>query len=156
MYMYTVLISNYSNAYTLVLHKQGKRLYTTLKDVIKEHLLKEVSSLAYMCRCFLYTCSLSNKIMQSWCHNVTVIIVGWVCTLIMSEFVHIVSPSKFIFEHTLAVCLYCFSIKGEHVFIVHMYIVQLWNYSWLCSICTYVHLFMYTALYRSSMLCYYF
>jgi len=30
------------NAYTLVLHKQGKRLYNTLRDVINDHLLKEV------------------------------------------------------------------------------------------------------------------
>ena len=34
--------STCSNAYTLVLHKQGKRLYTTLTEVIKEHLLNEV------------------------------------------------------------------------------------------------------------------
>ncbi|XP_064394633.1 cullin-3-like [Halichondria panicea] len=32
----------YRNAYTLVLHKQGKRLYTTLTEVIKEHLFNEV------------------------------------------------------------------------------------------------------------------
>ena len=33
-----------SNAYTLVLHKQGKKLYTALKEVINEHLLQEVSN----------------------------------------------------------------------------------------------------------------
>jgi len=37
MYMYLC-----RNAYTLVLHKQGKRLYNTLRDVINDHLLKEV------------------------------------------------------------------------------------------------------------------
>ncbi|CAI8044487.1 Cullin-3 [Geodia barretti] len=32
----------YRNAYTLVLHKQGKRLYTTLREVIQSHLVAEV------------------------------------------------------------------------------------------------------------------
>lgn len=32
----------YRNAYTLVLHKQGKRLYNTLREVIQGHLLSEV------------------------------------------------------------------------------------------------------------------
>ena len=32
----------YRNAYTLVLHKQGRRLYNTLREVITEHLLNEV------------------------------------------------------------------------------------------------------------------
>ena len=32
----------HSNAYTLVLHKQGKKLYSTLREVIQDHLLKEV------------------------------------------------------------------------------------------------------------------
>ena len=31
-----------SNAYTLVLHTQGKKLYSTLREVITDHLLKEV------------------------------------------------------------------------------------------------------------------
>ena len=43
-----------SNAYTLVLHKQGKKLYDALKGVIKDHLLLEVynkiSELAACCR----------------------------------------------------------------------------------------------------------
>ena len=33
-----------SNAYTLVLHKQGRKLYSTLREVINEHLLQEVST----------------------------------------------------------------------------------------------------------------
>ena len=32
----------YRNAYTLVLHKQGKKLYDTLRQVIKDHLVLEV------------------------------------------------------------------------------------------------------------------
>ncbi|XP_065889217.1 cullin-3-like isoform X2 [Dysidea avara] len=32
----------YRNAYTLVLHKQGKKLYTGVSDVVKEHLQNEV------------------------------------------------------------------------------------------------------------------
>lgn len=37
MYMHTP-----RNAYALVLHKQGKRLYNTLREVIRSHLLDEV------------------------------------------------------------------------------------------------------------------
>lgn len=37
-----VFIPRHSNAYTLVLHKQGKRLYTTLREVIQAHLVGEV------------------------------------------------------------------------------------------------------------------
>jgi len=33
---------SYRNAYTLVLHKQGKKLYTGVSDVVKEHLQNEV------------------------------------------------------------------------------------------------------------------
>ena len=36
----------YRNAYTLVLHKHGPRLYKLMKEVIEEHLRKEVSSKA--------------------------------------------------------------------------------------------------------------
>ena len=32
----------YRNAYTLVLHKYGERLYTGLRDVVKEHLVSQV------------------------------------------------------------------------------------------------------------------
>ena len=32
------------NAYTLVLHKQGAKLYTMLKEVISSHLVTEVST----------------------------------------------------------------------------------------------------------------
>ena len=35
-------LSGHRNAYTLVLHKQGKRLYNALREVIKAHLLDEV------------------------------------------------------------------------------------------------------------------
>ena len=34
----------YRNAYTLVLHKQGKKLYGMLKEVISSHLVNEVQS----------------------------------------------------------------------------------------------------------------
>lgn len=34
----------YRNAYTLVLHKQGKKLYAGVSDVVKEHLQKEVQT----------------------------------------------------------------------------------------------------------------
>jgi cullin 3 len=33
----------YRNAYTLVLHKQGSKLYTMLREVITSHLVSEVS-----------------------------------------------------------------------------------------------------------------
>ena len=32
----------YRNAYTMVLHKHGERLYTGLRDVVKEHLVNKV------------------------------------------------------------------------------------------------------------------
>ena len=33
----------YRNAYTMVLHKHGERLYNGLRDVVKEHLVNKVS-----------------------------------------------------------------------------------------------------------------
>lgn len=33
----------YRNAYTMVLHKHGERLYTGLREVVKEHLIVKVS-----------------------------------------------------------------------------------------------------------------
>ena len=33
----------YRNAYTMVLHKHGERLYTGLRDVVTEHLVEKVS-----------------------------------------------------------------------------------------------------------------
>jgi cullin 3 len=42
----------YRNAYTMVLHKHGERLYTGLRDVVKDHLVNKVwlfiSSLFFM------------------------------------------------------------------------------------------------------------
>lgn len=35
----------YRNAYTMVLHKHGERLYTGLKEVVTSHLEKQVSEL---------------------------------------------------------------------------------------------------------------
>jgi hypothetical protein len=32
----------YRNAYTMVLHKHGERLYTGLRDVVKDHLVNKV------------------------------------------------------------------------------------------------------------------
>ena len=32
----------YRNAYTMVLHKHGERLYSGLRDVVKEHLVNKV------------------------------------------------------------------------------------------------------------------
>ena len=33
----------YRNAYTMVLHKYGERLYNGLRDVVKEHLVNKVN-----------------------------------------------------------------------------------------------------------------
>ena len=46
----------YRNAYTLVLHKHGPRLYKLMKEVIEEHLRTEVSlmSLVSYNHCFVY------------------------------------------------------------------------------------------------------
>ena len=38
----------YRNAYTMVLHKHGERLYTGLKEVVTQHLESKVSSLVYI------------------------------------------------------------------------------------------------------------
>ena len=38
------------NAYTLVLHKQGKKLYGGVSEVVKEHLQKEVNKLIMVIR----------------------------------------------------------------------------------------------------------
>ena len=34
----------YRNAYTMVLHKHGEKLYTGLREVVNEHLISKVSS----------------------------------------------------------------------------------------------------------------
>lgn len=36
----------YRNAYTMVLHKHGERLYSGLRDVVKEHLINKVLSIS--------------------------------------------------------------------------------------------------------------
>lgn len=46
----------FRNAYTLVLHKQGARLYMMLKEVINSHLITEVSSKRIF-TCTKCTCS---------------------------------------------------------------------------------------------------
>jgi cullin 3 len=38
----------YRNAYTMVLHKHGERLYTGLRDVVKDHLVNKVSLFPYI------------------------------------------------------------------------------------------------------------
>lgn len=39
----------YRNAYTMVLHKHGERLYNGLKEVVTEHLQSVVSYYLYIC-----------------------------------------------------------------------------------------------------------
>lgn len=36
----------YRNAYTMVLHKHGEKLYTGLREVVTEHLINKVSPIA--------------------------------------------------------------------------------------------------------------
>ena len=38
----------YRNAYTMVLHKHGERLYSGLKQVVTEHLVEKVSVIEVM------------------------------------------------------------------------------------------------------------
>lgn len=37
----------YRNAYTMVLHKHGEKLYNGLRDVVTDHLMNKVSTLIY-------------------------------------------------------------------------------------------------------------
>ena len=53
----------YRNAYTMVLHKHGERLYTGLKEVVTQHLEGKV----------LYTlllCVILNNNIQKMCHEI--------------------------------------------------------------------------------------
>lgn len=40
----------YRNAYTMVLHKHGEKLYNGLKEVVQEHLENKVSCKLILCR----------------------------------------------------------------------------------------------------------
>ena len=53
------------NAYTLVLHKQGKKLYGGVSEVVKEHLQKEVNKLILVIRNEL------NKLILALCNAVS-------------------------------------------------------------------------------------
>lgn len=39
----------YRNAYTMVLHKHGEKLYTGLREVVTEHLINKVRNLFFSC-----------------------------------------------------------------------------------------------------------
>lgn len=39
----------YRNAYTMVLHKHGEKLYTGLREVVTEHLINKVSNMVTQC-----------------------------------------------------------------------------------------------------------
>lgn len=51
----------YRNAYTMVLHKHGEKLYTGLREVVTEHLINKVSST---------TPQLSNSASELWRESV--------------------------------------------------------------------------------------
>lgn len=40
----------YRNAYTMVLHKHGEKLYTGLREVVTEHLINKVRQIAHVCK----------------------------------------------------------------------------------------------------------
>lgn len=40
----------YRNAYTMVLHKHGEKLYTGLREVVTEHLINKVRLIASICK----------------------------------------------------------------------------------------------------------
>lgn len=39
----------YRNAYTMVLHKHGEKLYTGLREVVTEHLINKVKKYIFVC-----------------------------------------------------------------------------------------------------------
>lgn len=47
----------YRNAYTMVLHKYGERLYNGLRDVVKEHLVGKVITKYFSTR--YYSCNMT-------------------------------------------------------------------------------------------------
>lgn len=48
----------YRNAYTMVLHKHGEKLYTGLREVVTEHLINKVNT----CISFYFSSFLSNNV----------------------------------------------------------------------------------------------
>lgn len=46
----------YRNAYTMVLHKHGEKLYTGLREVVTEHLINKVRTGQNFSFCFVYMC----------------------------------------------------------------------------------------------------
>ena len=66
-------ILDHRNAYTMVLHKHGERLYVGLKQVVTEHLeckvgcFNEISSVSFLfchflCSGYIYTEGVSKKL----------------------------------------------------------------------------------------------
>lgn len=43
----------YRNAYTMVLHKQGEKLYTGLREVVTEHLINKVTTFLHICAFYI-------------------------------------------------------------------------------------------------------
>ena len=43
----------YRNAYTMVLHKHGEKLYTGLREVVTEHLVNKVCGIGYTLKLFI-------------------------------------------------------------------------------------------------------
>ena len=51
----------YRNAYTMVLHKHGEKLYTGLREVVTEHLINKVRQIAHTCKILHVTLFLQDQ-----------------------------------------------------------------------------------------------
>lgn len=54
----------YRNAYTMVLHKYGERLYNGLRDVVKDHLIAKVMPLILLIIYNIYVVSIRFDLMS--------------------------------------------------------------------------------------------
>lgn len=59
----------YRNAYTMVLHKHGEKLYTGLREVVTEHLINKVSNFKGLLLTILNLEELFLKVPGSLCRN---------------------------------------------------------------------------------------
>ena len=113
-----------SNAYTLVLHKQGKRLYNTLREVIQGHLLDEVrvSVLGSLHGNFL------EALNTAWAdHQTAMVMIRDILMYMVSLYVHCVHVYMYI--HCTCTFLY-----------IHLYMyITCTMYMYMYMLCVHVH-----------------
>ena len=121
-----------SNAYTLVLHKQGKRLYNTLREVIQGHLLDEVrvSVLGSLHGNFL------EALNTAWAdHQTAMVMIRDILMYMVSLYVHV---HVYMYIHVHCTCfLY-----------VHLYMyITCTMYMYMYMLCVHVHVYIHVRVY---------